>query len=94
MHAPPENFEILGTPRCFLRPSEASFHACIQCKYIFTAKITLTNLWLAQLQLHYHGYKCSLLTVCVSATKGILVLFYGLGIRERFVGMYTLRLGV
>ena len=32
---------------------------------------TLTNLWLAQLQFHYHAYKYSLLTVCISATKGI-----------------------
>ena len=48
----------------------------------------------------YHAYKYSLLTVCVSATKlkALLVVVFMdysiVRIRERFVEMYTLRLGV
>ena len=43
-----------------------------------TAKITLTNHWLAQLQLHYHAYTCSLLLCVYLPPKALLVLFYGL----------------
>ena len=57
--------------------------------YISLQKV-ITNLRLVQLQLHYHAYKCSLCTVCVSATKAYWFCFMDYRIRKRFLGTYTL----